>query len=142
MRHVKKDDLMGLFDFLRRKPKSQPEQISVEEKQMNIDRSEWTGKDFEFLITGNIEVSDFDNIMTPNTFPWTKKIKENWNFYQVGQDEFSYSIEPPGIQMTFNKEMSFNKAKRIADEVVNNIIATGQEAELIILNRNDVYRFD
>lgn len=108
-----------------------------------IDMSSWTGEDFEFLIVGDIDVfSDFDNIMTPNSLECTKIHKNNWDFYQVGQDEFSYSVEEPGIQMTFNKEIKFDKAKKIGDEVIANIIATGQEAELLILDNKKVYRFD
>jgi hypothetical protein len=44
--------------------------------------------------------------------------------------------------MTFNKGISFEKAKKIADEVIKNIRATGQEAELIMLDNSKVYRFD
>ncbi len=108
-----------------------------------VDRTNWTGEDFEFLIVGDIDVfSDFDNIMTPNSFEWTKTTKNDWDYYQVGQDEFSYSVEEPGIQMTFNKEIPFDKAKKIGDEVIANINATGQKAELIILDNKKVYRFD
>jgi hypothetical protein len=38
-------------------------------------------------------------------------------YYQVDKDEFSYSWEMPGIQMTFNPEITYLKAKQIADEV-------------------------
>ena len=108
-----------------------------------IDRVGWTGENFEFLIVGDIDVfSDFDSIMTPNSFKWTKINKEDWDYYQVGHDEFSYSVEEPGIQMTFNKEILFDKAKKIADEVIVNINATGQKAELIILDNKNVYPFD
>jgi|JI10StandDraft_1071094.scaffolds.fasta_scaffold642135_1 hypothetical protein len=108
-----------------------------------VDRRSWTGEDFEFLIVGDIDVfSDFDNIMTPNSFEWTKTTKNDWDYYQVEQDEFSYSVEEPGIQMTFNKEILFDKAKKIGDEVIAKINATGQKAELIILDNKKVYRFD
>ena len=108
-----------------------------------VDRTGWTGNDFEFLIVGDIDVfSDFDNIMTPNTLDWIKLIKNDWNYYKVGQDEYSYSIEEPGIQMTFNEEILFDKAKKIADEVITNINATGQVAELLILDSKKIYRFD
>jgi len=43
--------------------------------------------------------------------------------------------------MTFNKEITFEKAKQVGDEVVNNIRSTGQEAELIILSNNKIYKF-
>jgi hypothetical protein len=43
--------------------------------------------------------------------------------------------------MTFNKEIIFDKAKKIGDEVITNIIATGQEAELLILDNKKNYRF-
>jgi len=108
-----------------------------------VDRTNWRGEDFEFLIVGDIDVfSDFDNIMTPKSFKWSKTTKNDWHYYQVDQDEFCYSIEEPGIQMTFNKEITFDKAKKIADEIIANIIATGQNAELIILDNRKVYRFN
>jgi hypothetical protein len=102
----------------------------------NCDLNNLTGKDFEFLITGNdieIKAEDFDRIMTPDSFAWNKITKDDWPFYQVGDDEFSYSWEPPGIQMTFNDEISFQKAKLIADEVVAKLSKyTGQTIELVI----------
>jgi hypothetical protein len=104
----------------------------------------WTGKDFEFLITGdiNVPVAEYDHIMTPNSLACKKVIKNEWCYYQAGADEFTYSWEMPGIQMTFNKEITFEKAKLIADEVIGNIKAIGQEAELTVLNSSTVYRFD
>ena len=90
-----------------------------------------TGKDFEFLITpGDIEIKteDFDNLMTPDSMPWTKVLKNERTYYQVGVDEFSYSRETPGIQMSFNAEMTFEKARQIAEEVANKLIKyTGQD---------------
>jgi len=35
-------------------------------------------------------------------------------------DEFRYSWQKPGIQMTFDDAISFQKAKKIADEVIEN----------------------
>ena len=113
------------------------------DKPAIIDRTGWTGENFEFLIIGDIDIFlDFDNIMTPNSYKWIKIIKDNWNYYQVGEDEFSYSVEEPGIQMIFNNEIIFDKAKRIGDEIIANITATGQKAELIILDKKKNYRFD
>jgi hypothetical protein len=103
-----------------------------------------TGKDFEFLIRGDIHIlpEDFDRIMTPNTLECNKVIKNGWVHYQIGNDEYSYSWEIPGIQMTFNKEITFEKAKQIADEVINNIVATGQTPELVVLDNSTISRFD
>ena len=107
------------------------------------DRSKWTGKNFEFLITGDLEImaENHDEIMTPNSFEWTKIEKDNWPYYKVGQDEFSYSWEPPGIQMAFNDDITFQKAKNIADEIIENIQKTGQFAELVILESGKIYKF-
>jgi hypothetical protein len=79
--------------------------------------------------------------MTPNSFEWFKIIKNNWPYYQVGGDEFHYSWEPPGIQMAFNKDITFLKAKNIADEIMGNIKVTGQKADLIILRSDIIYDF-
>ena len=102
------------------------------------------GKDFEFLITGNIEIplDEYDKIMTPTSYEWKKEIKNDWTYYQVGEDEYSYSWEIPGIQITFNELIPYEKARMIAVEIVANIKATGQAAELVILDKTIVYRFD
>src|SRR5687767_6746859 len=130
---------MALFSFFKRNKKTDKEPPGID---ATGDKSFWTGKDFEFLITGDIDIpSDtYDSIMTPNSLDWIKIDKNNWTYYQVGQDEFSYSWELPGIQMTFNESMPYQKAKKIADEVVENIKATGQSAELVTLDKTKIYR--
>lgn len=107
------------------------------------DMLEWTGKDFEFLIVGDIHIPDehYDKIMTPNSFEWTKNRRDGWPYYQVGGDEFTYSWEMPGIQMTFNDSISFAKAKIIVDEVVANLKAVGQHVELQIIDSTKLYQF-
>ncbi|CAN5715013.1 hypothetical protein BH10BAC2_BH10BAC2_17230 [soil metagenome] len=111
----------------------------------SFDKSKLTGKDCEFLITpGDIEVNakDFDRIMTPDSLSWTKTIKDNWPYYRVDSDEFSYSWEMPGIQMTFNEEIGYCKAKLIADEVVFKLAKyTEQEITLIFIPKNTVIHF-
>ncbi len=69
----------------------------------NMDRTNWTGENFEFLITGDVEIldSDFDRVMTPNSFEYEKINKNNWIYFKVDDDEFSFSWEIPGIQFTF-----------------------------------------
>jgi hypothetical protein len=134
---------MKLFDFFRRKStleKGIPSQPSLTTKG----NSEIPEAGFEFLITGDVNVpaEDYDQVMTPNSSEWTKLQKNGWTYYRAGEDEFSYSWEAPGIQMTFNKGISFEKAKKIAEEVIKNIKATGQEAELIMLDNSKVNRFD
>ncbi|EDM42809.1 hypothetical protein SCB49_14775 [unidentified eubacterium SCB49] len=108
-----------------------------------IDRTNWTGENFEFLIIGVDEIpnEEYDNIMTPNSYEWKKVIKDEWPFYIVGEDEFSFSWEMPGIQFTFNKEVKYEKAKKIADEIIENINSIGQKAELLTLESNKIYKF-
>ncbi|WP_148639433.1 hypothetical protein [Aquimarina longa] len=115
----------------------------AETDKESIDKKNWTGENFEFLITGVDEIpnEDYDNIMTPNSFEWKKVTKDDWPFYKVGEDQFSFSWEIPGIQFTFNKEVRYEKAKKIADEIIENLISIGQNAELIILESNKVYKF-
>lgn len=138
---------MGIFDFFKKK-KSQglpKHRMDFTEPPIDsVDRSAWNGSQFEFLIVGDIDIptAEFDEIMTPNTFNWEKLIKEDWHFYHIDGDEYSYSFEMPGIQMTFNKEVSFPKAKKIADEVIENIIKTGQEADLVIVDKDTPIGFE
>jgi hypothetical protein len=132
---------MGLFDFLKKKVDGIDKPLSA-----TVDRSEWTGKDFEFLIRGEIDLpateTEYDRIMTPNSLEWIKESKNEWPYYRVGNDEFTYSWEMPGIQMTFNEEINFQKAKKIADEVVDNIRMYGQQAELVVIDATQIYRFE
>lgn len=99
---------------------------------------------FEFLITGDIELTpeQFDNIMLPVSFQTKKVERSGWVYFHADGDEFSYSWEPPGIQMTFNKECTFQKAKQIADEVVQNLNSSGFEAELIVIDNSQVLKFE
>lgn len=78
---------MGLFDFFRKRKVTDKAAPPTDD---NEDRSQWTGKDFEFLITGDVDIpaADYDRIMTPNTFQWKKVNRDDWYYYQVGEDEF------------------------------------------------------
>jgi hypothetical protein len=153
---------MKIFRFLKRKlneldniPEEKPTEKIAKKTTMetepksetnseNINPTNWTGENFEFLITGVDEIpnEEYDRIMTPNSFEWKKVIKDDWPFYVVGEDEFSFSWEIPGIQFTFNKEVKYEKAKNIADEIIENINSIGQKAELVILEKNKIYRFE
>ncbi len=103
------------------------------EKQV-MDSAGPVPEQIEFLITGDIDAlvqhPQFDEIMTPNTMSWTKIEKDQWIYYQVGNDEFYYSVEPPGLQMMFNDTITYQKAKQIADEVIHNIVKCGLSVEL------------
>lgn len=110
-----------------------------------IDISKITGNDFEFLLTPSdleIEENNFDNLMTPDSISWTKISKDGWNYYQVGEDEFYYSWELPGIQMCFNNEITYSKAKQIADEVaVKLTLHCSKKVEVQCISKNKVIRF-
>jgi hypothetical protein len=97
-----------------------------------------TGKDFEFLITpGDLEIKpeDFDSLMTPDSMSWTKISKNDRTWYQVGKDEFSYSVQASGIQMSFNREISFEKARKIVEEVEAKLIPyTGKEIVVLFVS--------
>lgn len=125
---------MKLFNFfLKKRPKSLEQ----------IHQSLLRGNDFEFLIRGDLNISDedWDKIMTPNSIAWEKVAENDW-IYKVGNDEFGYSWELPGIQMVFNREIKYEKAKKIVDEVIQNLIESGQKPELVELDNDKVYRFD
>ncbi len=105
-----------------------------------------TGKDFEFLLTSSadidIRIEDFDRIMTPDSMDWEKFNKDNSDYYRVGKDEFSYSFEMIGIQMTFNKEITYAKAREIADEVAKKLIKhTGHEVIVNVIPSDEVLSF-
>lgn len=101
---------------------------------------------FEFLLMApdDIEIrnEDFDRIMTPDSMEWEKIHKNSWVYYQVGNDEFSYSFEMPGIQMTFNDDISFDKAKQIADEVATKLSGyTGWEVTANLISGDKPIKF-
>ncbi|GAB2653905.1 hypothetical protein GCM10027036_04050 [Flavihumibacter cheonanensis] len=98
---------------------------------------------FEFLITGDNELSSeqFNTLLFPTTYQVKKIERDGWSYFQTEGDEFSYSWEPPGIQMTFNKECSFQKAKQIADEVVQNLVKAGFNVELLVINNTQITTF-
>ena len=100
--------------------------------------------EFEFLITGDIELTSeqFRTIMLPVSFQTKQEERNGWVYFLADGDEFSYSWEPPGIQMTFNKECIFKKAKQIADEVVQNLSSAGFDAELVVIDNSQVIKFE
>jgi hypothetical protein len=135
---------MRLFNFLFKRKMSYQSVVPVNNtREVDNGKESWKGNDFEFLIKGDLDIPNdkFDQIMSPISFICNRIERDNWIYYQVGNDEFSYSFEPPGIQMTFNKEITFEKAKQIGDEVVNNIKSTGQNAELVIFSNGNIYKF-
>lgn len=134
---------MSIFNFFRKNKKQNLPETEIQKDEPK-DNSPLFGKDFEFLIRGDINLSNenYERVMTPNSIPYKKILKEDWPFYQVGEDEFSYSWEMPGIQMTFNPEITYEKAKMIAEEVMENLKAEGQDAELVELKSDVIYRFD
>jgi hypothetical protein len=99
---------------------------------------------FEFLITGDIELTSeqFETLLVPASFQIQKVERNGWGYFEASGDEFSYSWELPGIQMTFNKECSFQKAKQIADEVVQKLNAAGFDAELIVIDNSQIIKFE
>jgi len=99
---------------------------------------------FEFLITGDIELTSeqFENLLMPSSFQIQKVERNGWVYFHASGDEFSYSWELPGIQMTFNKECSFQKAKQIADEVVQKLNAAGFDAELAKIDNSQITKFE
>ena len=107
--------------------------------------SEMTGKDFEVLITPSdleIKAEDFDHIMTPESMGWTKTVRDNCSNYHVDKDEFSYSWEMPGIQMTFNSEMAYHKAKQIVDEIVKKLSDySGKKVEANFYSTGGIIQF-
>jgi hypothetical protein len=107
----------------------------------SVDKSSWTGKDFYFLITGMVQLQkeEYDKIMTPTTFEWSR-LSTKWPIYNVGKDEYGFSFEKSGIEMTFSEKIEFSKAKQIANEIIENICSTGQKVELHVVVITRVYR--
>jgi hypothetical protein len=118
--------------------------IETKKNVENVDRSDWKGKDFEFMITGdiNIPIDKFEDIMLPKSLELKEIKRDNWTYYQFGENEFTYSYEMVGIQMTFNDNIDYRKAKEIVDEVLEQIKCFGQKPELLILRSDTLYKFD
>jgi hypothetical protein len=102
--------------------------------------TEFAGKDFTFLITGDINIApaDYDALLTPDAMPWTKVDKDNHTWYQVGKDAFCYAQEAKGIQMSFNAEIKFEKARQIVEAVASKLQQhTGQEIEVLFVTSDN-----
>lgn len=101
-------------------------------------RTELMGKDFEFLITpADIEIKpeDFDGLMTPDYTSWEKVLKNERTWYLVGKDAYYYYQEPRGIRMAFNREIRFEKARKIIEEIEVKLKAyTGKEIEVLMVS--------
>lgn len=63
---------MGLFNLFKKEKQNPLAPNNNLPPTAEPDRSKWTGKDFEFLITGDLEITaeNHDQIMTPNSFEW------------------------------------------------------------------------
>lgn len=128
--------LQQLFSRILRRPKPNSVSSSVPV----------TDEIIEFLITPpDLEVSSdqFDHLMTPDSEPWTKGLKNNWPYYQIGEANLTYSWEPPGIQMAFSGNITRQKAKKIAEEVVAKLrIYTDLDLQLITIPENQIINSD
>jgi len=97
-------------------------------------------KHFEFLIThpDDFEVADelFDSLMTPDNIKWTKVIKDDWPHYQIDSGYFSYSWEPPGIQMTFSFGFPYDVARLIADEIIVKLKRHSPDSSIDLIELN------
>jgi len=98
---------------------------------------------FEFLITGDIELTpeQFGTLLAPASMKVEQVERKGWIYFQANGDEFSYSWEIPGIQMMFNKECTFEKARQIAEKVVENLKSAGFDAELVIIDNSQITKF-
>ncbi len=107
----------------------------------NMDTSEWTGKDFEFLLVGNIQIpaGEYDNLMTPNSFDWTKVTMKNSTIYTVNEESYNFSQDTDGLHMSFTPGFTFTIARQIVNEIIKNLNQAGQTAELAVLGFPIVY---
>ncbi|WP_300672469.1 hypothetical protein [Soonwooa sp.] len=114
---------MSIFNFWKKNKKKESDfqKENTEENLLNLEsKTDFKNGEFEFLICGEIKLDSesWEKILSPNTIDTKKVLRNGWPYFQVGSDEYSYSFEEVGIQMTFNEEMEFQKAKRIADEII------------------------
>jgi len=89
---------MGIFNLFRKSNKVEKKLYSTADEVDDIIGH--AGNNFEFLIKGDIDISNenFDQIMSPVSFNCKKLARDSWTYYQIGNDEFSYSFEPPGFR--------------------------------------------
>lgn len=131
---------MKIFNFFRKKKSYD----IVPYSKIDDSKLALCGRDFEFLIRGEVKLpnKNWEEILTPNSMSWEKIIRDDWPFFRIGSDEFSYSWEMSGIQMTFNAEITYEKARKIADEVINNLRRLGQNPELVEIFSDEIAEFD
>ena len=136
--HGSKIHYMKLFSFFTKKNKPNTFLDPIPD---SVDKFEWTGSDFYLLITGatQIEKGSYDTLMTPKTFEWSRISQIKWPIYRVGEDEYSFSFEKNGIEITFCESVRFNKAKQIGDEIVEKLCSTGQIVNLYVMAKPKIY---
>ncbi len=98
--------------------------------------------EFEFLISGDIDMTDkeLSVFFIPAVLRASVDERNGWTYYCVGTSEFSYSVEPPGVQMTFDSVTSYLAARSIADIVLTNLKACGRNVDLQVLDKTKLYR--
>lgn len=99
-----------------------------------MDTSGWTGKDFEFVITGDVQIStgDYDRLLAPNSFKWRKKTVKTCNLYFIDQEAYSFSQEEDGIHMSFTPGFAYPLARQIVDEIIQNLREAGKVVGLVV----------
>ena len=102
--------------------------------------SKLTGKDFGFLILypENLEINDdlLEKLMPSDNTEGVTISKDDWLNHQPEGDEFTYSWKVPGIKMMFNDEMTYDKAKEIAEQVVTKLKDySGLKIELVLIDK-------
>ena len=121
-----------MFNHFPRKTSVQLKPFLVTEK---VDTSGWMGKDFEFLITGDvqIEASEYDTIMTPKSWTFKRATVGKWNMYTLDGELYCVSQEADGIHLSFTPAFTYAVARQIADEIMEKLQAARKPAALVVL---------
>ncbi|GAA4345319.1 hypothetical protein [Flaviaesturariibacter amylovorans] len=127
---------MKLWDYFRRKSRN-PERMA--EPPAGVEPGPGG---FEFLLKGDVDLpeSQFRDIALPGSPGVTEIEREGWTYYKVGDVECTFSIEEPGIQMTFDAKTTLADARAIAEQVLQRFRSSGRDVELVILDNTKVYR--
>jgi hypothetical protein len=93
----------------------------------------------ELLIVGvgNVLNNVGPEWLAPANMAWQYEVRDKMPWYVVGADGYTYSWEPPGIQLLFDEGVAADRAVAIAEAIVAGMQERGYGGELLVIDGGD-----